>query len=77
MDMAYHDQLAVELTSGYFTYFSRVPGHRRLDVVEVLRRAAGDTVFYVCGPVGLIEAVRAAANRLGIPPERVQHESFD
>lgn len=76
MDMAYHDQLAAELTSGYFTYFSRVPGHRRLDVVEVLRRAAGDTVFYVCGPVALIEAVRAAANRLGIAPKRVQHESF-
>jgi ferredoxin-NADP reductase len=43
----------------------------------VLRRAAGDAVFYVCGPVALIEAVRANANRLGIPPERVQHESFD
>ncbi len=76
IDMAYHDQLAVELTSGYFTYFSRVPGHRRLDVAEVLRRAAGDAVFYVCGPVALIEAVRAAAHRLGIAPERVQHESF-
>ncbi len=74
--MAYHDQLAAEFTSGYFTYFSRVPGHRRLDASEVLQCAAGDAVFYVCGPVALIEAVRAAANRLGIPPERVQHESF-
>jgi hypothetical protein len=75
-DMAYHDHLAVELSSGYFAYFSRVPGHRRLDVAAVLQRAAGDAVFYVCGPVALIEAVCAAANRLGIAPERVQHESF-
>lgn len=75
-DMAYRDRLAVELASGYFTYFSRVPGHRRLDVAEVLKRAAGDAVFYVCGPVALIDAVLAAANRLGIAPERVQHESF-
>lgn len=75
-DMAYRDQLAVELTSGLFTYYSRVPGQRHLDVSEVLRRAAGDAVFYVCGPAALIEAVRSAANRLGIAPESVQHESF-
>lgn len=75
-EMAYRDQLEVELTSGYFTYFSRVPGHRRLDVAALLRRATGDAVFYVCGPIALIEAVYAAAQRLGIAPERVQHESF-
>jgi ferredoxin-NADP reductase/predicted pyridoxine 5'-phosphate oxidase superfamily flavin-nucleotide-binding protein len=75
-DMAYRDQLAVEFTSGYFAYFSRVPGHRRLDVAEVLKRAAGNAVIYVCGPVALIEAVRSAAKRLGIAPERLQHESF-
>lgn len=76
VDMAYRDQLAAEFTNGYFTYFSRVPGHRHLDVDEVLQRAVDDAVFYVCGPVALIDAVRAAANRLGIAPERVQHESF-
>ena len=75
-DMAYRDQLAVELKGGYFTYFSRVPGHRRLDVAQVLRGAADDAVIYVCGPTALIEAVRSAATRLGIAPERVQHESF-
>jgi ferredoxin-NADP reductase/predicted pyridoxine 5'-phosphate oxidase superfamily flavin-nucleotide-binding protein len=75
-DMAYRDRLKVEFASGYFTYFSRVPGHRRLDVAKVLQRAAADAVFYVCGPPALIEAVRTSANRLGIAPERVQHESF-
>lgn len=76
VDMAYRDQLAAEFTNGYFTYLSRVPGHQCLDVAEVLHRAAGDAVFYVCGPIALINAVRTAANRLGIAPERVQHESF-
>lgn len=75
-DMAYRARLAVEFTNGYFTYFSRVPGHRRLDVAEVMQHAAVSAVFYVCGPVALIEAVRTAANRLGIAPERVQQESF-
>lgn len=75
-EMAYRDRLAVEFKHGYFTYFSRVPGRSRLDVAEVLQRSAGDAMFYVCGPAALIEAVRAAAKRLGIAPERVQHESF-
>lgn len=76
-DIAYHDRLAAELTSHYFPYFSRVPDHRRIDVVEVLQRAADDAVFYVCGPAALIKAVHAAANLLGIAAARVQHESFD
>ncbi|KON79795.1 pyridoxamine 5'-phosphate oxidase family protein [Azoarcus sp. PA01] len=75
-EMAYREQLAPELPGGYFTYFSRVPGQRRLDVSEVLRRASGDAVFYVCGPAALIESVRAQAGRLGIAPQRVQSESF-
>jgi hypothetical protein len=75
-DMAYREQLAAELPAAYFTYFSRVAGKSRLDVAEVLRRAPALTVFYVCGPVALIEAVRSKARGLGIAPERVQSESF-
>ena len=75
-DMAYREQLAVELPGGCITYFSRVPGQRRLDVVDVLRRTAADAVIYVCGPAALIEAVRAAADRLGMAPGRVQYEAF-
>lgn len=75
-EMAYREQLAAELPGGYFTYFSRVPGQRRLHVSEVLRRACGDAVFYVCGPAALIAAVRAHARRLGVAPQRVQSESF-
>lgn len=75
-DMAYREQLAAELPSTCFTYFSRVPGQRRLDVSEVLRHAPAVSVFYVCGPAALIEAVRTEARRLGIAPEQVQSESF-
>ena len=77
LELAYRDRLAAELAGDYFTYFSRVPGKRRIDAEEVLRRASGDALIYVCGPDGLIEAVRAGARRLGIAPGRVRHESFD
>jgi ferredoxin-NADP reductase/predicted pyridoxine 5'-phosphate oxidase superfamily flavin-nucleotide-binding protein len=76
-DMAYHEQLSAEFASGYFPYFSRSQERQRLDVAEVMWGASGDAVFYVCGPVALIESVRAAANQLGIAPARVQHESFN
>lgn len=75
-DMAYRRQLARELPEGYFTYSSRVPGQQRLDVSKVLQPASTDAVFYVCGPAAMIAAVRIAARRLGIAPERVQSESF-
>lgn len=75
-DMAYREQLAAELPGAYFTYFSRTPGQRRLDVAEVLRQTSADAMFYVCGPRALIEAVHAEARRLGIAPECVQTESF-
>jgi len=75
-EMAFRDELAAEFTSDFFPYVSRSPGARRLDVAAVLRHAPGDAAFYVCGPVALIESVRAAAGRLRIAPERVQHESF-
>lgn len=75
-DMAYREQLAAELPDAYFTYFSRAPEQRRLDVAEVLRQTSADAVFYVCGPRALIEAVRAEGRRLGIATERVRSESF-
>ena len=74
--MAYQDSLAAEFSSNYFPYFSRAPGHHRLQVDDVLQRAAENAVFYVCGPTALIESVLAAATRLGIARERVQFESF-
>lgn len=75
-DMAFHHVLQAGYGPRYSAYFSRAPGGRRLDVDAVMQAAASDAVFYVCGPVALIEAVLAAATRIGIEPGRVQYESF-
>lgn len=75
-EMAYRDQLAHEFGNGCFTYFSRAADGGRLDTAEVMRRAASDAVFYVCGPIALIEGALASANRLGIALDRVQYETF-
>jgi ferredoxin-NADP reductase/predicted pyridoxine 5'-phosphate oxidase superfamily flavin-nucleotide-binding protein len=76
-EMAYRESLAAEFPSGYYTYFSRVPGHHRMQIADLLKRAADDAVFYVCGPAALIESVLATAKQLGIARERVQFESFN
>lgn len=75
-EMAYRDRLAYEFKSGYFAYFSRTADGGRLDTAEVMRRAASNAVFYVCGPVALIEGALTSANQLGIALDRVQYETF-
>ncbi len=49
---------------------------RRLDVSAVIAHAAPGTVFYVCGPGRLIDAVQQAASAAGIPADRVRSERF-
>lgn len=48
----------------------------RLDCAGVLASAPEDAVVYVCGPAGMIDAVKRAAAARGIPPERVRSELF-
>ncbi|MGD9583254.1 MAG: pyridoxamine 5'-phosphate oxidase family protein [Lysobacterales bacterium] len=76
-EMAYRDRLERRFPRQLQLYFTRVPGGRRIDPVSIMRAAPVDSVFYVCGPITLIEAVRAAARELGVAAERVQHESFE
>ncbi|MEQ1776203.1 MAG: 2Fe-2S iron-sulfur cluster-binding protein [Burkholderiales bacterium] len=49
---------------------------QRLDVAAVVANAAPDSVFYVCGPARLIDAVREAAAASGMPADRVRYERF-
>ncbi len=72
--MAYRSKLELAFT-GHIHLF---PGdeEKRLDIEAILSRAADDTLFYVCGPNRLLEAVRATADRLGIDPCRVRFERF-
>ncbi|MBR0971230.1 MULTISPECIES: PDR/VanB family oxidoreductase [Bradyrhizobium] len=48
----------------------------RLDIAAALREAAADSHVYVCGPAGLIDAVRAAALDAGLPADRIRYELF-
>ncbi|MCP3443153.1 PDR/VanB family oxidoreductase [Bradyrhizobium sp. CCGUVB14] len=48
----------------------------RLDIAAALGAAAAGSHVYVCGPAGMIEAVRAAALAGSIPSDRVHHELF-
>ena len=48
----------------------------RLDIATALGDAAANSHIYVCGPAGMIEAVRAAAFAGGIPADRIHYELF-
>ncbi len=76
-EMAYRDQLAIELSEQLHLYFTRAPGATRLDLKAIMAAVAPDAVFYICGPGRLIEAASKAARELAIPARRVQHESFE
>jgi vanillate O-demethylase ferredoxin subunit len=48
----------------------------RLDIAAALRDVSLDSQIYVCGPAGMIEAVKACAVATGIPPDRIHYELF-
>ena len=49
---------------------------QRLDASSVIAHAAPETVFYVCGPSRLIDAVHDAAHAAGVAANRVRSERF-
>ncbi|MDA9510767.1 ferredoxin [Bradyrhizobium sp. CCBAU 11386] len=48
----------------------------RLDIAAALREAAANSHIYVCGPAGMIDAVKAAALAGGVPADRIHYELF-
>ena len=72
--MAYRSELALTLEDAATFYLS--DEGTKLDPKTLLSRAPDDVVFYICGPDRLINAVRNAANQLGIDPARVRFEKF-
>ncbi len=72
--LAYGSQLQAELGKRLHCYLSA--RQERLDARALLSAAPKGTVFYVCGPTRLIEAVNKTAQALGIDAERVRFESF-
>ena len=71
----YRHELAAALGPDAVFHFGAEAGGR-LDVDAVLAAATPDAVVYVCGPTGLIAAVRTAAAALGWPVERIRFERF-
>lgn len=73
-EMAYRESLRRKFAGQISTYFD--DAGLRLDVRAVLREAAPNAVFYVCGPARMIDSVRATANELGIAADRLRFERF-
>ena len=70
----YLDSLRNKLGSGLHVYAA--DRQQRLDVSSLIARAPPETVFYVCGPSRLIDAVHDAASAVGIAADRVRSERF-
>jgi ferredoxin-NADP reductase len=49
----------------------------RLDIAAALERVQDDSHIYVCGPAGMIEAVKAAALARGVPTQAIHYELFN
>jgi hypothetical protein len=73
-EAAFVDDLECRFGSGLSFYAA--DRRQRLDVPSLMAHAAADTVFYVCGPERLIDAVRGAARAAGLADERVRFERF-
>jgi vanillate O-demethylase ferredoxin subunit len=49
----------------------------QIDVAAILAAAPGHAHVYCCGPKGMIEAVRTAAETAGYPTDRIRFELFE
>ena len=68
--------LPVPEYSGRSRRYCDIDGKPSIDIDAILDPLSRDTDLYVCGPRGLIEAVRAKAAARGWPARHVHFESF-
>ena len=71
---AFHAELAEQHGDGLTFWFDDTT---RIDVETLLREAPTGAHVYCCGPKGMIEAVRHAAEAAGLPSDRVRFELFE
>jgi len=50
--------------------------HERVQFADEIARLAEGGEMYVCGPIGMLEAAKAAWRASGRPPERLRFETF-
>jgi len=67
-------QLQAEFGKQLFVY--PADESARIDLDTVMQKACAGTVFYVCGPSRLIDAVSDSARRAGVEDDRVRFERF-
>jgi ferredoxin-NADP reductase/predicted pyridoxine 5'-phosphate oxidase superfamily flavin-nucleotide-binding protein len=72
-EMAFRDRLVREFPQQIFLYEGQ---KQRLNVKQVMQSAEKDSVFYVCGPASLIDAVIEAGEQLSIETNRINYERF-
>ena len=72
-EMAFRDRLVREFPQEIKLYEGQKDF---LNVKKVMQDADKDSVFYVCGPASLIDAVIAAGEQLSIKTNRIRYERF-
>ena len=73
-EAAYVDDLECKLGVALHVYSA--DRRHRLDLAQLMKQVAIDTVFYVCGPERLIDAARNAARSAGVADDRIRFERF-
>jgi ferredoxin-NADP reductase/fatty acid desaturase len=77
-DIMFENKLS-ELTSNYPDRFEMIITHELLTTQkqkELLREASSDTVFYLCGPVAMMNASKEALAQLAVAEDRIITEDF-
>ena len=73
-DMAFFDRLQRAFGEN-MTLYPANEG-KRLSIRGVMQNAASDTVFYACGPAGLLREISELAEDLSITADRIRFERF-
>lgn len=72
--LAFLPQLQAICSEGLAVHYDS--DESRLDIAAVLGEAPAGAHVYVCGPAGMIDAVKAGALAKGIPADRIHFELF-
>ncbi|WP_244485201.1 ferredoxin reductase [Bradyrhizobium tropiciagri] len=72
--LAFLPQLQTICSEGLAVHYDS--DESRLDIAAVLGEAPAGAHVYVCGPAGMIDAVKAGALARGIPADRIHFELF-
>ncbi|SOE08914.1 vanillate O-demethylase ferredoxin subunit [Hoeflea halophila] len=73
--MAYRDELGERFNDFLTMHFDDVP-ETALDIAALAGSVGSDEHVYVCGPKGMIDAVKSAMEAAGITQDRIHFELF-